>query len=543
MLGTSSVLSGMAVYTTTSLVVGSHIISATYSGDSSYLGSGSNTITQAVGLSNTTLSLTGSPNPSTVGQSVIFTATISPTAATGTITLTVDGNNPVVVGVVGGIATYSTTTLTVGTHTISATYSGDSVYASSTNSFSQSVGLNTTSLSLTSNPNPSVVGQTVIFTATVSPTAASGIVTFTEGSSVLGTASLLNGTAVYTTATLVAGSHVIGAAYSGDNNYNSSSSNTITQVVGVNSTTLSLTGSPNPSTVGQSVIFTATISPTAATGTITLTVDGNNPVVVGVVGGIATYSTTTLTVGTHTISATYSGDSVYASSTNSFSQSVGLNTTSLSLTSNPNPSMVGQSVTFTATVSPTAATGTVTFTEGSTVLGTSSVLSGMAVYTTTSLVVGSHIIRATYSGDSNYAPSNSLTITQVVATGCQALVITAITDDGAGTTCGTLSYALSQPISGTMPVTVTFALAQGNTISFTGSLTSTAKVKRGVVIYGGAFGSTTRIILNGNGVSGDGLHLAGNNYLFNLTIEHFGGRELTLEGTGNHFQGVVIIAS
>ena len=99
------------------------------------------------------------------------------------------------------------------------------------------------------------------------------------------------------------------------------------------------------------------------------------------------------------------------------------------------------------------------------------------------------------------------------------------------------------PFRSGIPVTVTFALAQGNTITFTGSLTTTAKVGAGVTIYGGAFGSTSRIILNGNNVAGDGLHLAGNNYLINVTIEHFGGRELVLEGTGNRMQGVVVIAS
>ena len=114
-----------------------------------------------------------------------------------------------------------------------------------------------------------------------------------------------------------------------------------------------------------------------------------------------------------------------------------------------------------------------------------------------------------------------------------------MTDDGSGT----LSYALSQPITGTTPVTITFALTQGSTITFTGSLTTTAKVKTRVTIYGGVFGSTNRSILNGNGVVGDGLHLLGLNYLVNLTIKKFGGRELVLEGTGNHLQGVVVDAS
>ena len=209
----------------------------------------------------------------------------------------------------------------------------------------------------------------------------------------------------------------------------------------------------------------------------------------------------------------------------------------VSLTSSPNPAAVSQPVTFTATVSPIAASGTVTFSEGATVLGTVSVASGVAVYTTSTLSIGSHVITATYSGDSTYGGAVSQPITQVVA--CP-LVVTATIDDGAGTTCGTLSYALIEASPG---VTVTFALSQGNTITFTGSLTTTAKVKSGVTLYGGAFGSANRVIINGNSAAGDGLHLAGNNYLYNLTIKKFGGKELTLEGPGNHFKGVVVDAS
>ena len=106
------------------------------------------------------------------------------------------------------------------------------------------------------------------------------------------------------------------------------------------------------------------------------------------------------------------------------------------LVSNPNPSIAGQSVTFTATVNPVAATGTVTFTEGNTLLGTGSVVSGTAVYTTSTLIVGSHIISATYGGTTNYAGSSSNNLTQIVGPSCAPLVVTAVTDDGSGTNCG-----------------------------------------------------------------------------------------------------------
>ena len=322
------------------------------------------------------------------------------------------------------------------------------------------------------------------------------------------------------------------------NNYIARLNNSIAQP-----TITTLTASPNPASFGQSITFTATVNPITATGTVSFTFDTGPSISATLSGGNATYVTSTLLVGSHTITATYGGDSAYSSSFTTTTQVVNQASSAITLTSIPNPSVVSQTVTFTATVSPVGASGTVTFSEGTTVLGTAPVVSSTAVYTTASLSIGSHVITATYSGDTTYGMAVSQPVTQVVQAPCAPLVVTAVTDDGSGTNCGTLSYALSQPITGSTAVTVTFALTQGNTITFTGSLTTTAKVKAGVTIYGGAFGSSNRIILNGNGVAGDGLHLAGHDYLVNLTIKKFGGRELVLEGTGNRMQGVVVDAS
>jgi hypothetical protein len=114
---------------------------------------------------------------------------------------------------------------------------------------------------------------------------------------------------------------------------------------------------------------------------------------------------------------------------------------------------------------------------------------------------------------------------------CAPLVVTASTDDGKGSGCGTLSYALVTASSG---MTVTFALTPGNTITFTGNLTAT--VGAGVIIDGGQNG----IVLNGNGVTGDGLRLMGNNRLINLTILGFAGREIVTSGMGNRFYRVYV---
>jgi hypothetical protein len=95
-------------------------------------------------------------------------------------------------------------------------------------------------------------------------------------------------------------------------------------------------------------------------------------------------------------------------------QTVNLASTTTTLTSSLNPSMSGQSVTFTATVAATAPgsgtpTGMVNFKEGNTMLGTGMLnASGQATFTTSSLSVGTHTIVASYLGDNNFAASDGM---------------------------------------------------------------------------------------------------------------------------------------
>jgi uncharacterized delta-60 repeat protein len=129
----------------------------------------------------------------------------------------------------------------------------------------------------------------------------------------------------------------------------------------------------------------------------------------------------------------------------------------------------------------------------------------------------------TTSPDPNLA-NNTRTITVPVTTICNALLVTAISDDGKGTTCGTFSYAL---LNASSAVTITFSLSEGNTITFTDSLTVPVKV--GLGINGGENGVT----FNGNSVSGDGLMLSGGNTLSNLVVRNFGGREIVAANNSN----------
>jgi hypothetical protein len=276
-----------------------------------------------------------------------------------------------------------------------------------------------TTTALTSSSPTSTFGQPVTFTATVTPSAATGTVQFFDGANSLGTATLSGGSASLTTATLAAGTHSITAAYGGDSNYSSSTSPALTQTVleGTINTATALTSSLNPSAYGDQVTFTATISPSSgATGTVTF-MDGSSTLGSSTLNasGVATFSTSSLGIGTHSITAQYSGDGNHNGSTSpALSQTVTRASTSTTLTSDSNPSKAGRTVTFTATVSPSAATGTVEFFDGSTPLGTVAVSGGTASLSTSTLAGGKHSITATYSGDVNFAGSQSAVLSQNV---------------------------------------------------------------------------------------------------------------------------------
>ena len=221
--------------------------------------------------------------------------------------------------------------------------------------------------------------------------------------------------------------HGLTITYGGDTNFNGdleSVAHTIlpapTQVI--------ITSDINPSAAGQLVTFTITVSPTAPgtgipPGTITVW-DGSTQLTaapITLVNGVATYSISTLAFGAHNISARFvNSNDNYATSNNTLSpyvQNVRRATTT-TLTSSNNPSIYGQNVTFTATVTsttPGTIDGTVTFKDGATTIGTdNTIVAGVATFTTNSLVVGTHPITAVYSGNGTYATSTSAVLNQVV---------------------------------------------------------------------------------------------------------------------------------
>jgi len=229
--------------------------------------------------------------------------------------------------------------------------------------------LTATTTTLSVSPASATVGASVTLTAAVAPSAASGTVTFYDGTTELGTGTLSSGTATLTTTALTVGSHSLSAVYAGDSTYGSSTSVSITLVVSTSSgstaTTTTLSASSTTPSYGSSVTFTATVAPSAATGTVYFYDGGTTSLGSGTLSsGTATYSTSALTAGTHTITATYGGDATYASSTSS-GITVTVSSPTFKLTASNVTISRGSQGSTSITVTPNGYTGTVDLTPSS----------------------------------------------------------------------------------------------------------------------------------------------------------------------------------
>ncbi len=441
-LGTSTVSNGVATLSISTLPAGVDTVTAAYSGDSNN-NTATASIAQTVNKVTPVVTVTTS-GASTYGSSVTITATL-PVGTTGTVTFTSSGglNSSASVNPATGTAVISTTVLPVGSDTIAASYGGDANYNPATGSVVQTVGKATPAATLVSSLNPSTTGQSVTFTATV-PAGVTGTVTFASGATSLGTSTLSGGTATVATSTLPIGSDPITATYGGDGN-NNSATGTLTQVVNKATPSITVTTS-GPSTFGNPVTITTQL-PSGTTGTVTVTSGGvtlgSGPV--NSTTGTVTMTTTVLPVGTDTITASYGGDTNYGPATGTTTQVVSKATPPVVLTSSLNPSTYGQSVTFTATV-PAGVTGTVSFLEGSTVLGTGTINNGSAGFPTSTLTAGVHAITANYGGDANNSAASSAPLSQTVNKATPTLPIPVV--------------STSSPIVGT-PVIITEAVPPG----------------------------------------------------------------------------------
>ncbi len=405
-------------------------------------------------------------NPSTFGNNVTFTTTITnldgsggpPTGSVEFFDGATDlgaGSALTANGADTAAATFNTATLSAGDHNIRAVYAPTGDFLGSNKALTQSVDAGT-STGVVSNLNPSTFGNNVTFTATVTNTSGSGgtpsgsvdFFDVTTGTDLTpGGTPLSGGVATFSTATLSVGDHTISVVYTPAGDF-LGSSGALTQSVDAGTST-GVVSNLNPSTFGNNVTFTATVTNTSGSGgtpsgsvdffdvtTGTDLTPGGTPLS----GGVATFSTATLSVGDHTISVVYTPAGDFLGSSGSLTQSVFAVTSMMPIGSvppgntieldPPPPTGTGTAVVmYTATVtndsiSGGAPTGFIMFTVQGTAPGSTStvtvMLTGSGATTSTAGATATYGAADTYTVTAHYIPTGDflantdMTLTETV---------------------------------------------------------------------------------------------------------------------------------
>jgi|GEM_PF-2433560 len=493
--------SGSATLTGSFATAGSHLLMVSYSGSGS-AGAASTPLTLFVNA-NTCVTATPSVSPAIAGTPVTFTAVVGCAGSTPTGSVVLKEAGTVIAGpgtLIGGQAALPVSFSTAGVHTLSVEYAGDTGFNPSTGALSIPVKAGTITVVATT-PVAPVVGQTVTFIANIlsggQPLTAGGTVTITEGSLTVGPVTVdANGQAILSTSALTAGSHTLAVAYSGAGDYNPSGTSVSLTVSPAVSTTVTVSSSPNASLIGQPVNVVATVQvagvPVTA-GTVTFA-EGATQLLAGVALnalGQASYMASSLSVGSHTITASYSGAPGYAPGTGSVVQVVNLPATAVSATFQPATPAETQTITFTATVlsggSPVTTGGSVSILQGTGVIAGPVTLgsNGTATLTNSTLPAGVHTLTVSYAGNTGFAPS-SATLVVVVAP------LAAPTSTNAG-------FTPASPAFGQTTTFVVIVTSNGQPVTVGGNVS----IKEGATVVAGplTLGSNGQVILTNTTLS------------------------------------------
>ena len=377
----------------------------------------------------------------------VLQTTANPDPPTGTVSL-YDGATKLATATLGidstgqnGAAKISASTKGVpqGKYSVEVVYSGDANYYPVTGSpftVNISSSLTATTTTLTAAPSTVILGNTLTLTAHVGPeannTEPTGTVTFSSGSTTLGSAKLNSGGSAsisLTASGVPVGTYNVIASYGGDTNYQSSTSAAVpVNVISQGTTTTTITATPASQSQGGAVSLVVTVTPQQPdgspppSGAVSLALNGSNLTTLTLAGGSATLSasTTGLATGSYPLTAKYSGSATYVGSTSPVTTVTVTPGATLSVSANPNPVSQGTVTVLTATATQEkpgslVPTGTVTFSYNEATLGTATLSNGTATLPigTGGLATGTDVITVAYSGDSNF-PAASTTLNLVV---------------------------------------------------------------------------------------------------------------------------------
>jgi large repetitive protein len=341
-LATVPVLGTVASFTTSSLSVGDHQLTAIWSGGGAVPPSTSNEVDLFVGNATVTTLTSSAASPSNGAQPVTFTATVTPPSGstvmpTATVDFTENGNPvPSCTGVALNTSSPPTAscTLTLGpgaSDQMVASYNGDTNYLGSTSSPITQATLPGSNVTVSSSANPGVRGQQIVYTATVTPTSGTTLPTGTVVFSVDGSTKACSAQPLSTSKQAAAfckvtfgkgAAHRIQATYSGDSNYSGATSAVFTQQM-LPPTTTTVSSSKATATAGKAVTFTARVRPASGrgatpTGYAGFVVDGkvkHSCALVHLNANGRARCTLNLAAGTHKVDAAYGGSNRYGPST------------------------------------------------------------------------------------------------------------------------------------------------------------------------------------------------------------------------------------
>ncbi len=436
-LGTSSMdVSGQTALSATFSTTGSHSLTAIYAGDTNNTASTSSAVNLAV-ITPSTITLSATPNPVGANQPVTLNATVTGSSPSGTVTFN-DGVATLGTAYLNGAGQASLTAsfASAVNHLLSVSYIGDANNAASTSPGVTLVVQIQSTTTLMATPNPVGANQLVTLNATVTGSNPGGSVTFKEGVTTLGTASLNGaGQAAFITTFSSLGDHYLTAVYGGDaNNIASTSLSSILTVITQSTTALSV--APNPANVNQQITLNASVTGSSPSGSVVFK-DGTTTLGTTNLNGAgqASIATSFASAVNHSLTVVYVGDTSNTPSTSPAVTLVVQIQSTTTLTAAPNPSGANQAVTLNASVTGSSPTGSVTFKDGATTLGTANVYgTGQAGFVTTFASLGNHDLTAVYGGNENNITSTSPIVALKVLVACTLTATpSAITPGGSST--------------------------------------------------------------------------------------------------------------
>jgi len=393
-----------------------------------------------------------------------------------------EGTTQLGTGALGGNGTLATLTLsnvTVGTHTYTASYPGDSTY--------QALPLGTVTVTVTSAttatttaltaPSTGTFGTSVTLSAAVTGAGGTptGTVAFYDGTAVLGTSALASGTASLTIS-FAGGTHSLSAVYSGDATYVASTSTASTLTMATVSSSTAVTANPTTVSQGFTTVLKATVTGLTGqakpTGTVSFT-DGTTSLGNAALNssGVGTLTATMTTTGPRTITASYGGDGNYQVSSGTAAVTVTATTTSTALTASSSVVYgVAETLSAKVTVSTGTPTGTISFYDGTNLLGTITIASNAASLPGVVLNGGTHSLTAAYSGDTTFPASTSTVTTQAVTLGPSSTSLSISPSSTPALAQVALTATVSGAALGAVPTGIVI-FSDGATVLGTGVLT------------------------------------------------------------------------